>query len=271
MLFSEIFFMASETIPAVILCFLYVLLFAVISQAGLLVFNLCYSKNKRGEQSNDVAGLIFGTISLIYSLILAFVIVAVWTNYDDLNQTIEKETDKLNSILAHTVTLTDTLSQPLGHIISAYCSQVINNEWRMQGTDAVHHPSAIPGLRLKLLQLEPQNKIQENVYAVLDDDLNCISDLRRARLDHTRSHVPALVWLVLKTGSVMLIIFSYLLNSPSEKLKRIYLFFLSSIIAMSLFLVYTLDHPFDGSAQVSNKPYQNILLELKQNWNYSHP
>lgn len=266
-MFSKTFLTLIEATPAVLQCTLYVILFVVASEAGLMVFNTWNKKQKQESQGNEVAGLIFGAISLIYSLILAFVIVAVWTNYDDLNQTVEKETDKLNSILAHSVTLPDSLKQPLAKVIGSYCNQVIHSEWRMQGTEVSHHPSAIPALRLRLLQFEPQNKLQESIYSVVEDDLSCISDLRRARLDHTRSHVPDLVWLILKAGSMMLIIFSYFLNASSEKLKRIYLFFLGSIIAMSLFLVYTLDHPFTGSAQVSKKPYETILLELKQNWN----
>lgn len=257
------FLLLTEKMPATFLCVLYVLSFVLLSEAGLIVFNVWNNKQKIEPQSNEVAGLIFGTLSLIYSLILAFVIVAVWTNYDDLNGTIEKETDKLNNILAHSETLPDSVRQPLTGALFTYCNQVINQEWKMQ-EEGQHHPSAIPALRMMLLRLAPQSSLQESIYSVMDDDLSCISDLRRARLDHTRSRVPDLVWLILRAGSVMIIIFSYFLNASSERLKRVYVSFLGSIIAMSLFLVYTLDHPFTGSAQVSKKPYENILLELKQ-------
>lgn len=254
----------SERMPVSFLCTLYVLLFVGLSEAGLLLFNLWNKKRKREQHSNEVAGFFFGALSLIYSLILAFVIVAVWTNYDDLNKTIEKEADKLNSILAHSENLPENFRKPLVCALTAYCYQVIHKEWEMQKPEEPHHPSAIPALRTTLLSLEPQTKAEENVYAVMDDDLSCISDLRRARLDHTRSRVPGLIWFILKAGSVMLVLFSYFFYTASENLKRLYIFFLSSSIAMNLFLVYTLDHPFSGDTQVSKKPYENVLLELKQ-------
>ncbi len=256
--------MLLDAIPTIFLCTIFVFLFVLVAEIGLLVFNLWYNRQNL-PKSNEVAGLIFGAISLIYSLILAFVIVAVWTNYDNLNQTVEREADLLNSILVHSATLPDSLKLPLNNAVYSYCNQVINEEWKMKGTEDVLIPSAIPPLRMMLLRLQPQNKMQESIYSVIDNDLSGIDDLRRARLDHTQAHVPDLVWLILNTGSVIVIVFSYFLNAPSEKLKRIYLFFIGSIIAMSLFLVYVLDHPFNGSAQISKKPYESILFELKQN------
>ena len=134
----------------------------------------------------------------------------------------------------------------------------------MEHSNEADQPSAIPELRLMLLRLEPRNKSEESIYNVLDEDLSSLSDLRRNRLSHNRSQVPNLVWLILKAGSVMLIIFSYFFNVQSLKQKSIYLTFLSGYIAMCMFLVYTLDHPFIGNVQVSRQPYTNILMSLRQ-------
>ncbi len=256
-----------DEIPPNWLCALFVLLFVIACEAGLIIFNYWFKKRKV-PPGNEAAGIVFGTQSLIYSLILAFVIVAVWSDYEELNQTIAEETDKLNSILAHSETLPESIKRPLNSSLSSYCNEIINKEWNTQEDDVDLRPSAIPALRLMLLRLQPKNKLQENIFNVLDEDLSSISDLRRERLSHTHSHVPPLVWLILKAGSVLMVIFSYFLSASSVALQRIYLLFLSSTIAMSLFLVYTLDHPFDGSARVSKKPYENIQVELKKNWVY---
>ena len=263
---SERFFLVIEALPELLSCVLYVLLFVLISDVGLMLYNAWSKKWNKEPQGGEMAGLIFGALSLIYSLILAFVIVAVWTNYDDLGETIEKETDKLNNILAHSETLPNSIRQPLVKALFSYCHQVTDKEWRMQEPDVPQRPSAIPALRMMLLRLEPQNSLQQHIYDVVDEDLSCVSDLRRARLDHTRSHVPDLIWLILKAGSAMLMLFSYFLNAASEKFKRVYVFFLSTIVGMSLFLVYTLDRPYTGCAQVSNQPYQPVIIELKQHW-----
>ena len=256
--------MVLEAITAGFRCTMYVLLFVAGAQAGLLLFEAIRKKTGNLLQSNETAGLIFGAISLLYSLLLAFVIVAVWTDYEELNDTIEKEADKLNNILSHSSTLPDTLKQPMFNAISGYCNLVVTKEWQMRQDEDRIRPSAIPSLRILLLRTEPVNKLQDGIFSVIDDDLSDVSDFRRERLDHTRSHVPGIVWLILKAGSIVMIVFSYFLDVPSIRLKRVYLFFLSSMMAMSLFLVDVLDHPFTGSVAVSKRPYENILHELTE-------
>jgi len=50
----------------------------------------------------------------------------------------------------------------------------------------------------------------------------------------------------------------------SVLLKRIFLTFLWAMMAMSLFLIYMLDHPFDGSGHVSKEPYELIIQLLSE-------
>lgn len=240
-----------------------VIFYVVISQVGLTLFHAYLRITKRKLDSNEVAGIMFGVVSAIYSLILAFVIVAVWSNYEDLTKTIDSEADKLNSILAHSITLPEKARRPIHDALQTYCSEVIIEEFRMRKETDVIGPSAIPNLRLLLLEYHPKNGSQSGVFSVLDDDLSAVSDLRRTRLGYNRSQIPKLVWAVLVIGSFMLVVFSYFFKVESEKLKRIYLFFLTSFIAMCMFLVYALDQPFTGSAVVSYQPYENILHELK--------
>ncbi|UOE46238.1 DUF4239 domain-containing protein [Mucilaginibacter sp. SMC90] len=249
-------------IPSGYLCISFILFYVIFSQAGLYIFHLIYRPEKQ-QRGNEVAGIIFGGMSAIYSLILAFVIVAVWSNYDDLNKIIENEGDKLNGILSHSQKLPHDLKIPIQNSLYSYCNQVVYDEWHMKNTNEADQPSAIPKLRLLLLDTKPEGNRQQGIFTVIDEDLSTISDLRRDRLDHNRSQVPALVWFILKAGSIMLIIFSYFFQVPSMLLKRIYLLFLSSFIAMCLLLVYQLDHPFAGSAMVSNLAYRNVMAELK--------
>jgi Protein of unknown function (DUF4239) len=245
------------------LCVLYVFLYIILSQAGLSVYNFVCRKFKEDE-SNEVAGIMYGCISAIYSLLLAFIIVAVWGNYEDLNKTIETESDKLSSILSQSANLPDSIRLPIDRAIGDYCRQVVNEQWHMKGKGETDRPSAIPGLRVMLLKVDSHDKMVNSVFHVIDDDLTSINSLRRNRLSYNRSQVPDLVWFILKIGSLMLVLFSYFFRVPSLKRKRVYLFFLTGFIAMCMFLIYELDHPFDGRAMISSSPYSNIILECDQ-------
>ena len=252
-----------DTVPTNVLCIGFIALVVLTSLTGLFIYEL-WIGGKILPHANEVVGIIFGAISLLYSLILAFIILAVWDNYVDLNKTIASEADRLNSIVAHSATLPSRIQHSVKTALFSYCHQVIEKEWGMQQPDVVGTPSAIPNLRLLLLQVEPGNEREEIIYTVLDEDLSGISDLRRTRLSYRHSQVPELFWFILKGGSCLLIVFYYFLQVSSVRRKRLYLGFLSSYIAMCLFLVYTLDRPFIGSMQVSRQPYENILMILSQ-------
>ncbi|KAA6438435.1 DUF4239 domain-containing protein [Dyadobacter flavalbus] len=250
-------------LPAPVLCLLFVLLCVVLGQIGLTLFEKFFRLHL-DVVDNDLTGIMFSTIGLIYSLILAFVIVAVWDDYDDLSKTIEEETDKLNGIMAHTGTLPADMQISMKTAMITYCRQVLQEEWQMNGRNVPERPSAIPSLRLALLRVEPSSKREENIYTVVDQELSSISDLRRKRLGYAKSHIPDLVWFTLQVGSMMLIVFSYFLTAPSGRIKRVSLGFFTGYLAMCMFLIYTLDRPFGKVIQVSRQPYANVLMNLEQ-------
>jgi hypothetical protein len=250
----------TNSLPIPVLCILFVAVMVSTAQAGLWLFNR-WHRHLKQQPGNEVTGIVFGAISLIYSLILAFVIVAVWGDYNDTEKAIQAEIDKMNSILSHSSTLPEGLRENFGRALYNYCGQVIHQEWKMQSIN-IDHPSAIPALRLMLLTTQPANEVQERIFDSVDKDLSSISDLRRQRLLHTHSQIPSLIWQILGAGTVLMIVFSYFLDTSSLRLKQIYLGFLVASISMCMFLVYRLDRPFDGKNGVSNEPYLKVQQEI---------
>lgn len=251
----------TDTIPSPLLCALFVGSVVGVSQLGLSIFN-CWHRRNAFASNNEVAGIMFGAISLIYSLVLAFVIVAVWEEYESLESCIQSETGKMNNIVTHISTLPDNLRSPIQQSLYNYCDRVMTDEWHMDGDSLDNQSSAIPSLRLMLLTQSPGSDFHQNIMALVDDDLSMITELRRERLRHNRSQIPDLVWMILKSGTTLLIVFSYFFQLTSLKLKRIYLSFFSGCLAMCMYLTSALDHPFDANMCLSKKPYQDIQYSL---------
>lgn len=241
-----------------------IFLLIIIAHAGLSAFNII-TKKKPVRHNNEVAGIIFGVITLIYSLLIAFVIVAVWENYEDLNQTIENEAGDLNTVLVHSSMLPDSLKESVAAAIENYCQKVVSEEWGVSEEHMRFRESAIPSLRLLLFKAQVNGEIQQSLITVLDENLTNITRFREERLNHTRAYVPPLVWMSLIIGSTLVVCFSYFFYMESILLKRIFLTFLWAMMGMSLFLIYMLDHPFDGSGHVSKEPYELIIQLLTEN------
>lgn len=246
-----------DLLPAGVWAAIFVVLSVCLTQAALSIFNLWYNRRPLPFK-NEISGVIFGAISLLYSLLVAFVILAVWEDYEDLNRTVDSETDQLSSLIVHGQGMSDPIRRTINQTVMYYCDHVVTNEWVPHKYKEIYGTSAIPALREMLLKCNPANPAEERVFTVLDQNLSEVSKLRRERLSHLRSHVPQLIWLILLSGSALMMVFSFLLHSESQKLKRIYLSFLSALVAMSLFIVLMLDRPFNGSTKVSNKAYTEL-------------
>jgi hypothetical protein len=252
-----------DLLPAGVWAAIFVVFSVCLTQAALSIFNLWY-KRRPLPFKNEISGVIFGAISLLYSLLVAFVILAVWEDYEDLNRTVDNETDQLSSLIVHGQGMSDPVRRTIDQTVMHYCNYVVTNEWSPHQYKEIYGTSAIPALREMLLKCSPANPAEERIFAVLDQNLSEVSKLRRERLSHLRSHVPQLIWLILLSGSALMMVFSFFLHAESEKLKRIYLSFLSALVAMSLFIVLMLDRPFNGSTKVSNRAYTELADYIRQ-------
>jgi hypothetical protein len=252
-----------DLLPAGVWAAIFVVFSVCLTQLALKIFNLWY-KRARLPFKNDTSGIIFGAISLLYSLLVAFVILAVWEDYEDLNRTVDNEINQLSSLVVHGQGMSDPLRRTIDQTVMHYGDYVASKEWNPHEYTEIYGTSAIPALREMLLKHNPANIAEERMFAILDENLSEVSMLRRERLGHLRSHVPQLIWLILSSGSALMMVFAFFLHVESEKLKRIYLSLLSALVAMSLFIVLMLDHPFNGSTKVSSKPYTELARYIRK-------
>jgi hypothetical protein len=67
--------------PSWLFCFLMVVLYVSISITGLLIIGKYYPHNEC-KPHNDIAGFMFATIGVIYAVLLAFIVVVTWQDFD---------------------------------------------------------------------------------------------------------------------------------------------------------------------------------------------
>jgi len=74
----------------------------LLSLGGLLLVQRLVSVDSR-RPHNDVAGFIYAALGVIYAVLLALVVIAVWGEYDAASETVEQEANAVAEIfwLAH--------------------------------------------------------------------------------------------------------------------------------------------------------------------------
>jgi hypothetical protein len=81
-------------IPTMVLGAITVAVFIILSVGGLLLVRQ-FVPHQRLKVHNDVAGSIFGTLGMAYTVLLAFVVVIVWQNFDKSNLNVQREANCL--------------------------------------------------------------------------------------------------------------------------------------------------------------------------------
>jgi hypothetical protein len=144
------------------------------------------------QRHNDVAGFIYAALGVIYAVLLALVVIAVWEEYEAADATVEQEANAVAEIfwLAHR--LPEPEGSHIQELARSYAEEVIHKEYPLmeqgwaplmtqtQGTPAGW--TLIDDIRANLQEFQPRTPADEQLYAEGLDQVQRLADARRMRL-----------------------------------------------------------------------------------------
>jgi hypothetical protein len=240
----------------------------LVALAGLEVVQRLVPATSR-QPHNDVAGFIYAALGVIYAVLIALVVIAVWEEYDAASVTVEQEANALAEIawLAH------RLPEPEGahiqELARSYAHEVVDNEWPLmeQGqaplmTQVERTPTGwtlIDDIRASLQEIEPRTPADEQLYAEGLDQVQRLGDARRMRLVAAEEGIPAVLWAVLIFGGIAAIGFTYLFGLENTWAHRLMVLTLAAVIGLVLFTIGAMEHPFSGGARIGTEAFDLVL------------
>ena len=221
------------------------------------------------QPHNDVAGFIYAALGVIYAVLIALVVIAVWEEYQAASETVEQEANATAEIfwLAHR--LPEPEGSHIQELCRSYAEEVVHKEWPLmeqgqaplmtqtRGTPAGWTP--IDDIRANLQDFQPHTKADEQLYAEGLEQIQRLADARRMRLVAAEEGVPGVLWAVLIFGGVAAVGFTYLFGLESTWAHRLMVLTLAAVIGLVLFTIGALEHPFSGGARISTEAFDLIL------------
>jgi len=225
------------------------------------------------QQHNDVAGFIYAALGVIYAVLLALVVIAVWESFQAADETVEQEANALAEI----AWLGNRLPEPEGSHIQelcrSYAEEVVHTEWPLmeqgkaplmtqtQGTPAGW--TLIDDIRANLQDFQPHTKADEQLYAEGLDQVQRLADARRMRLVAAEEGIPAVLWAVLIFGGIAAVGFTYLFGLENTWAHRLMVVTLAAVIGLVLFTIGAMEHPFSGGARIGTGAFDLVLERLE--------
>jgi hypothetical protein len=176
----------------------------LVAVVGLVLVQRLVPPDRREEQ-NDVAGFIYAVLGVAYAVLLAFVVIAVWQDYNTAQTNVESEAHELAGVYFLASQLPEPQRTHVQDLARTYARVVVEEEWPMmeQGQTSPRADSLLRQLRLKLLEFDPRTKGEQVLYERGLTQVHDAVDARRSRLLEVREGIPNLLWVVLVVGGVI--------------------------------------------------------------------
>ena len=184
-------------------------------------------------------------IGTLYAVLLAFVLLSVWDQFDMARQAADREAQQIADLVRLAGGLPEASAVQLKATLREYASAVVDEEWRRMATlgRSERVDRALDALWKTLVATEPAGDRAVNVHSQALELLRNVSDSRQDRLSQALPSVGTVIWILLVGGGVLtLVSTSFFESSGSFHLPLTA--GLALMIAFMLYLIYAFDHPF---------------------------
>ncbi len=231
----------------------------VLSLGGLALFHRLVDRS-RLRDSHDVAGFVYSVVGVIYAVLLAFVVIVVWQEYRSADDIAENEAMHLGNVRQLSHVFPDSISKSITDEVNNYATSVVEKEW-----PAMAHGHSDPGtyaeskkLWASFYNFRPA-PAELPYYNEALRELTSFNNARRQRIIGINGTMPGIMWSLLLGGGFICIVFTYLFATPSRWTQYMITGFLAVMIAVTLFLIAEMNHPYAGGMGVKPEGFEFIL------------
>ena len=182
-------------------------------------------------------------------------------DYEATRDTTYREADELAEIfwLAH------RFPEPQQHHIQelarSYARVVVEEEWPLmaEGRSSPRAWALLDDMRGTLKGFEPRTKAGQVLYQEGLTQIHDLANARRMRLVEANQGIPAILWVVLVSGGIVTVGFTYLFGLESTWAHRLMVAALAGLITLVLLTIGALEYPFSGDARIGPGAFELIL------------
>lgn len=235
-----------------------------ISYAGLKLVRKYFTEDVL-KQNHEVGGFIFNAFGLIYAVLIAFVVFATWTEFDNSKKNVDRESIELSDIYHNSKALPEQYRQQVISLLKTYTESVINEEWQRmeQGEASERSIESFNKLWTFFATIDRSLLKNEIAYQETLKHMNDAGESRRMRIFDSTNNIPGIIWVVLLFGAVVTVIYTYFFFAKNMRHQFVMTSALTVLNTLILYMILLLDNPFLGYMKVDNKPFEYVLQLLK--------
>jgi hypothetical protein len=219
------------------------------------------------EANKEVIGAIFNNTAILYTVLLAFMVIGVWEEYNKALAVAEQEPACLIAVaqLAETFPQASPGAQAVRKALTTYCQDVVDKEYPAvaQMAQSRETEQAADDLWAAVCALQPGTAREINAQNMLMYQMGEMQKARTSRLLATSRGLPGILWMVIICFTALTLGFSLLLSTEASWPQRLTVGGFAVAVALVLFAIVELNYPFIGEVSVNAEGFQTVLNILK--------
>ena len=218
----------------------------------------------RLKLNNEVAGFKFSVIGVLYAVLLAFLVIAVWENYNATDAAVRNEAKAVGDLTQLSYALPEQEGSAIRTSLSEYVKKVRQTEW---GTMALGLPSeatadALAHLTQAIFDLHAEQLKDHALFQQAIHLLAAIEDNRNERLDSADGSVPPILWFVLFAGALITLGYPAFFGTSNLVAQTLMTATLAALVALALVPTLVLDFPFTGQVALTSDAFDEALRQM---------
>jgi len=238
-------------IPTWLVCILFIGGMSAFAAAGLLLARSPRTGKLRAA-TNDFAGPIMATLGTILAVMLSFMVVTVWQEYDQSAQIVQTEADEISNLYHEVSVFPEPLRDQTHAAIEHYVDVVVDQEWPLMRRGLESHTAHRAALTVVTLieSYNPKTLGQQTAQADALQHAHAFLDARGNRLFENQQSVPSLLWVMMLFVAAVTLGSSYFFYVQDARAHFIMTAAVGAVIGAIFVVIAELDLPFRGDLQI---------------------
>ena len=217
----------------------------------------------RSAVHNDIVSYIFSAVGVLYGLTLGLIAVATWQNFTAADSMVTQEASILDSLYRDLHSYPQQLRSDLEELLRVYTRQLIDIEWPAyrQGRVLITGTRTLEEFKNKIAAFEPSNnsgRDKINHFAT-SESLDKLLTQRRTRLQAVPSGLPAVLWVVVLLGGMLVFLLSHFFWVDNVILHAVLVGLQATILGLLIFLTAAMDNAFRGDFSISPDAFEQVF------------
>ncbi|MEO3782320.1 hypothetical protein ABGB12_03250 [Actinocorallia sp. B10E7] len=216
------------------------------------------------RRHNDVAGFLLAVIGVIYAVSAGFILVDLHENRVEAKNAARSEAFSLMAIAQTSQVMGKDAQQRIVEHVLAYEKAVVES-WPPGKGSPMAPLHALDRLLTEISRLQPTNATQAAFVAEATRELMEVS-VAHQELDigGREGYLDTSLWVAMLISSSATLAFCLLFGLENARLHYLMVAGVTTVIAVNLFLMVQLNHPFKGDLAVQPNSHQYVVRELER-------